>query len=137
MYCTLIYYGKEMQLIHLPRYNHTTRVVLTLINPLTHQGYDLFVDRFYSSPELALALMSQGIRVMGTVMQNRRNMPLDVRGKQKRGDMDAYKKNKIVAVRSTDKRTPLMLSTKYTNEVVDVQSRYIKARVKLNTYVYT
>ena len=89
MYSTLIYYGKETQLTDLPRYNHTTRVVLTLINPLAHQGYDLFVDRFYSSPELALALLSQGITVTGTVMQNRRNMPVAVRGKQKRGDMDA------------------------------------------------
>ena len=71
MYSTLIYYGKETQLIDLPRYNHTTCVVLTLINPLAHQGYDLFVDRFYSSPELALALLSQRITVTGTVMQNR------------------------------------------------------------------
>ena len=51
-------------------------------------------------------------------------MPVAVRGKQKRGDMVAYKKNKMVVIRWTDKRTLLMLSTKYNNEVVDVQSRY-------------
>ena len=43
MYNMVIYYGKEKtQLITKPGLNHTTNVVLTLIDPLADMGYDLY-----------------------------------------------------------------------------------------------
>ena len=53
MYNLLIYYGKETQLMARAGLNHTTNVVLTLMCPLANHGYDLYTDRFYTSPVLA------------------------------------------------------------------------------------
>ena len=41
MYNLIIYYGKETELITRAGLNHTTNVVLTLMNPLANMGYDL------------------------------------------------------------------------------------------------
>ena len=59
-----IYYGKETELIRddLP---HTARVVLTLVEGLHDQGYDLYIDRFYSGLLLATELEKEGITVTG------------------------------------------------------------------------
>ena len=63
----LVYYGRETQLIQndLP---HTVRVVLTLMEGLEHKGHDLFVDRYYSSPLLALELDKLGITITGKIL---------------------------------------------------------------------
>ncbi len=59
-----IYFGKDTQLVEstLP---HTVRVVLTLCDHLHNKGYDLYIDRFYSSPILAKHLCDVGITVTG------------------------------------------------------------------------
>ncbi len=53
MYRLVIYYGKETQSVVRPDLTHVPRVVLTLVEPLSHKGYDLYTDRFYTSPVLA------------------------------------------------------------------------------------
>ena len=42
---------------------HTVRVVQTLVEPFHNKGYDLYVDRFYTSPLLASELSKVGITV--------------------------------------------------------------------------
>ena len=124
MYNLVIYYGKETLLSVIPGKNHTTNVVMTLMEPLSNMGYDLYVDRFYTSPELATELLRIGSTITGTVMSNRRNMPAKVREtRQKRGDAAAYHGSPQVVVQWTDKRTLITLSTKYTNAMVSVPSR--------------
>ena len=59
-----IYYGKETTLLQ-PELPHTVRVVLTLMEGLHNMGYDLYVDRFYNSPLLAMELKKIGITVTG------------------------------------------------------------------------
>ena len=44
-----IYFGRDTQLEQ-PDLPHTARVLLTLTNGLHNKGYNLYVDRFYSSP---------------------------------------------------------------------------------------
>ena len=91
MYNLVIYYGKETQLLTKSGLNHTTNVVLTLMNPLADLGYDLYTDRFYTSPLLASEVLHSGTTLIGTVMTNRKNMPQAVKSKkQKSGDVDTY-----------------------------------------------
>ena len=87
MYNLVIYYGKETQLIMRPGLNHTTAVVLTLIDPLKNLGYDLYTDRFYTSPLLAEELLQIRTTLTGTVMSNRKNMPAAVKKTSKRREM--------------------------------------------------
>ena len=124
MYNLVIYYGKETLLLANPRLNHTTRVCLSLMEPLKNMGYDLYTDRFYTSPILASELLQIGTTITGTVMCNKKNLPVSVKSKkQKKGDMDTYRKGPMVVVQWTDKRTITTLTTKHANSLVTVPSR--------------
>ena len=71
MYNLLIYYGKETILTAPSSLNQTTRVVLTLATPILDKGYDIYTDRFYTSPELAEELLKHTTTITGTVQSNR------------------------------------------------------------------
>ena len=121
MYNLVIYYGKETQLITRPGLNHTTNVVLTLMHPLAGLGYDLYTDRFYTSPMLATELLLMDTTLTGTVMCNRKNMPVAINtNKQKKGDMNTYTKGPMVVIQWTDKRPLTLLTTKHTNSMVSI-----------------
>lgn len=121
-----IYYGKETQLVDqaLP---HTAKVVMTLVQPYHHLGYDLYVDRFYSSPLLCTELTKVGITVTGTVQANRRGLPKDITAKRKEppGTVKAARSNNMMALSWVDKRKVLMLSTKHSHSMVQVTTRYV------------
>ena len=121
LYSLVIYYGRETQLLPCPDLNHTTRVVLTVAQPVFSLGYDLYTDRFYTSPTLAEELEKVGTILTGTVLSNRKGMPLAAKRKQRRrrGETHTYQKG----MEWTDKRTMLALSTKHSNRMVDVPSR--------------
>ena len=70
MYSIVLYYGRETELINRRELNHTTKVVLTLMQPLAHRGYNLYTDRFYTSPALALELADINTTLTGTSMTN-------------------------------------------------------------------
>jgi len=128
MYNLLIYYGKETLLTSVPGRNHTTKVIMTLMEPLANMGYDLYTDRFYTSPQVATDLLQIQTTITGTVMTNKRNMPAAVKQKRKqnRGDVATYRHGPQIVMQWTDKRTLTTLSTKYTNKMVSVPSRYTK-----------
>ena len=65
-----VYYGRETELIEREDLGQTPRVVLTLVEPLHNKGYDLYIDRYYTSPTLATELSKVGITVTGTVQTN-------------------------------------------------------------------
>ena len=46
---------------------------------LHHKGYDLYVDRYYTSPVLATELTKVGITVTGTLQTNRKGVPTAAR----------------------------------------------------------
>ena len=121
-----VYYGRETQLIDNDN-PHTVRVVQTLVEPFHNKGYDLYVDRFYTSPLLASELMKVGITVTGTVQSNRRGMPKEVTDKRKkepRGNIRAARSGNILALSWLDKRKVLMLSTKHNASTTQVRTRY-------------
>lgn len=61
-----VYYDKETRLVDNSN-PHTVRVVQTLVEPFHNKGYDLYVDRFYSSPLLAMELKKASITVTGNI----------------------------------------------------------------------
>ena len=118
-----IYYGKETQLLDstLP---HTVKVVMTLVEPFHHQGYDLYLDRFYGSPLLSTELSKVGITITGTVQANRRGLPKEVMAKQEpRGTVRAARSGNMVALSWFGKRKVLMLFTKHSTAMVQVRTR--------------
>ena len=65
VYKVCVYYGKQTLLLPLDDLPHTVRVVLTLVDGLENKGYDLYTDRFYTSPLLATELKKKGITLTG------------------------------------------------------------------------
>ena len=122
-----IYYGKDTPLIDRPDLKHTVKVVLTLVNHLRDKGYDLYTDRFYTSPCLADELTALGITLTGTVMSNKKGLPQEVRQKikQRKGDVRSYRIDNKMVLSWTDKRDVFMLSTKHSNEMLDVPTRLV------------
>ena len=49
-------------------------VVMELVQPFAFQGYQVYVDNFYSSPDLFTHLLEYGITVTGTLRTTRRGV---------------------------------------------------------------
>ena len=73
----------------------STKIVLDLNADLLGKGYTIYLDNWFSSPDLYLKLHGQKTNVVGTVRKNRQDMPEELSSVQlERGD---------VGHRSTDK----------------------------------
>lgn len=55
--------------------NQTWNVVLWLLGPLEGEGYWLFTDNFFTSPELYFSLREHGIQACRTVRPSRKDLP--------------------------------------------------------------
>ena len=75
VYRLRLYCGRETDLIHDTSLLHTTRTVLTLVQPLEGRGHHVITDRFYSSPQLALELARRGLLFMAQFRQTERECP--------------------------------------------------------------
>ena len=49
-------------------------VVLDIVDGLQGKGYNLYMDNFYTSPELFVELVDRGFHACGTVRINRRGL---------------------------------------------------------------
>ena len=54
------------------------RLVNDLIQPYEHKGYHLYVDNFYTSPELFSLLYEREVYACGTLRKGRRNVPGEI-----------------------------------------------------------
>jgi hypothetical protein len=124
-----IYYGRETELIDREDLGQTPRVVLTLVDKLHHKGYDLYVDRYYTSPTLATELTKVGITVTGTMQSNRKGTPTAAKRGRKEpvGTVCAFRSEDgsgdILVLTWMDKRKIIMLSTKHKVGMVLVRTR--------------
>lgn len=71
-----LYTGKSNHTEHGLAYD----VVLKLMQPFCFQGYEVFTDNFYSSPDLFDEVLSWGITATGMLRTNRMGIPKDVIG---------------------------------------------------------
>lgn len=116
----------------------TSRVILHLVNALQsvtqQKGYHLYTDRFYSSVDLANELKANGVYLTGTVMLNRKGLPIKMKKKyiknlQKHKVIAfRHKQHNILALSWKDKRVVSMISTCH-NSKTELVTRKIKNNV--------
>lgn len=123
----------------------TSRIVLHLVQKLKDEygsieGMHIFTDRFYTNVDLAEALYDMKVHITGTIMRNRKRLPLQLRPirknqrtgrvnrqavkplKLKRGQIKTYRKNDkytLLVWRDTNEVT--MLSSYHDNSVETVR----------------
>ncbi|XP_068130827.1 piggyBac transposable element-derived protein 4-like [Hyperolius riggenbachi] len=110
---SILYTGKGTQFNPaFSSYGVATSSVLSLVEPLLNKGYCVITDNFYSSPELFEILIRNKTDAYGTVRPNRREMPTAfAKQKLKSGDIVAWQKGKMLALRWRDKKDVCTLST--------------------------
>ena len=101
----------------------TSQVVLQLLDGFDNAGHIVYMDNFYSSPDLFVQLQRKGIGACGTACINRRNMPQQLKPenlKLKCGDDPIFmRSDNIVAVAWQDVKRVTCLSTVHTNNTCD------------------
>ena len=96
----------------------------------------MYLDNWYSSPELYQALLQQQTQTTETVRLNRKKMPHNFSGKSlKKGEHTFLTANGIMAVERKDKKDVKMLSNKHTSEmlIILVSRRYLKRFEEVST----
>jgi hypothetical protein len=84
------YYGSitTKSLVH-PELTFTSRIVLELISKVKivtyEKGYHLYIDRFCTNLDLAQELLKRKVHLTGTVQQNRKGMPKQMKRTLKLG----------------------------------------------------
>ena len=96
-------------------------IVIQLAEPVLGKGYTMFLDNWYSSPNLYKILQAKNTNVVGTVRKNRKNMPKELASyKLKKGEVRTLSCKGILALRWHDKKDVYVISTKHSGaEMVD------------------
>ena len=97
----------------------STKVVMELSKELLGLGNTIYLDNWYSSPNLYYTLLHQQKYAVGTVRLSRKNMPKRFPGRKlKKNEYTSQNANRIMALIWRDKKEVKMLSTKHTSEMV-------------------
>ena len=113
-------------------------VVMNLMDGMFHQGYHLFVDNFYSSPQLFNDLLDKGCLATGTCCENRKGIPKGFTNgmtkKDPRGTIRWFRQDNLVFVKWwCDTKDVCGLSTCYGATGEDRVERKKKVNGKFET----
>ena len=111
-YIMKVYLGKDRR--HTAQHVTATHATVTeLTKKIERRGHKLYMDNFFSSPELFDDLVKKQIYCCGIVRPNRKGMPQDLRPKTtklKRGDTHVRTRAGLTAILWRDKRDVCILT---------------------------
>jgi hypothetical protein len=125
------YYGSQTtdSLIR-PDMPFSSRIVLHLVDELLKstngRGFHVYTDRFYSSYHLAKELLGVGIHTTGTLMTNRKGLPVELKKiKLKKSEIKTFvnKDSNTMVLSWKDKNTVTMISTLHDNTTKTTERR--------------
>jgi hypothetical protein len=105
-------------------------IVTTLLAPCLQKGHTLFVDNWYSSPDLFLWLHDHATNACGTVRKTRKNMP-KMEQKLRKGEINFRSTGSLLALKWSDKREVWMLTTCHNSEMVPTEKEDRKTGVSV------
>ena len=98
-----------------------SRVVLDLLDGLDHKNYHVYMDNYYTSPNLFITLYNKGIGACGTARPSRRHFPSDIITKAMKhnvGKYDYRSNGPLLALVWIDKRSIYMITSIHVAEQV-------------------
>lgn len=100
-------------------------VTMFMSTPIAGYGHTLFLDNWYSSPNLFQKLQSIKTNIIGTVRFNRKNMPKELAAaKLKQSDVILRSCNGILVAKWKDKKDIYLMSTKHKKiEMIEVEKK--------------
>nr|XP_012151874.1 PREDICTED: piggyBac transposable element-derived protein 4-like isoform X1 [Megachile rotundata] len=105
-------------------YGFSTKVVMNLLHRFLGNGYCVTVDNYYMSPELADLLIAQKTDIYGTVRINRRDLPTEfAKRKLQKGQIVAFQRGKILAIRWKDKKDVCLMSSIHDTSMVSFKNK--------------
>ncbi len=113
-----VYIGKDAAK-HTSEHGLSYDVVMELMQPFLNQGYHLYLDNFYTSPQLVRDLFLQGTPCTGTVKVNRKDFPECLSNAEKwaklgqRGDVRWVRHSHVLALQWVDCKPVSILTTLY------------------------
>lgn len=107
----------------------SSKVVKTLMEPYLNNNHTIFMDNWYSSPDLFSWLDENNTGACGTVNPKRKNLPCLAK-KMKPGDVSVRNKGNMITVKWCDKRPVTVLSTVDKHSMVSVDTRSHKGVLK-------
>jgi len=127
-----IYSGKESSAEQpLNMFGQGGSLVLDFLQPHFFKSHTVFLDNFFTSPNLAFELLLKGTKLCGTVRKTRKNMPpLDK--KLAKGSISTFNSNGVLIEQIYDRRVVNIISTYTRHELVTVKSKNTGA-IKLKT----
>ncbi|UYV78050.1 PGBD5 [Cordylochernes scorpioides] len=116
-----IYTGKDPEQ---PEHNSNPNLVDRLAKRFYGQGYHIYFDRWFSSPELFDKLWEKKTLAVGTVMPSRKTMPkTEFSQKLKRGEIIKMRRKHLLAIKWKDVRDVFMLSTVHEGKMMPVKPK--------------
>lgn len=106
-------------------------VVLDLTRPFYQSGRDIITDNYFTSHELAVTLLANGLTLLGTIRGNRREIPTNIKTARQRDVQSSIflhdHENKIILASYVPRRKKnvLMLSSSHSGkEVAGVEHKH-------------
>lgn len=123
-----IYTGQDSAAAQNDKFGASGSVVQNLASHILNKGYTLFLDNWYSSPNIFEYLLQNDTNAIGTARPDRKNMPKELRTlKLKKGETSARSSRGILALKWIDRKDVYMLSTKHSNaQMVDTGKKRIQ-----------
>ena len=106
---------------------------MQMVENFQHKGHHLYMDNFYTSPSLFLALWEVGIGACGTLRCNRVGVPSSIKNNQKmkKGDIITEKDSNLLFVKWKDKREVTILTTIHDDSIQFWEAKKISPNLKL------
>lgn len=114
----IIYTGKDSEIVNSEDLGTSGAIITTLMTNYLNKGHCLFVDNWYTSPDLFTFLYNNQTNACGTARADRKGMPTFEK-KLQVGETEVVNDSICMAVRWIDKRQVLMLTTEHNHEMVN------------------
>ena len=91
-----------------------------VLRPLLNQDYCLTMDNWFSSPDLFQKLCDKQTDAMGTLCQNRKGVPTEIKKtKLKKGEHVSAYKDKLIIMKWKDKKDTHLMSTVHDYKIIE------------------